>query len=130
MLNALLQGFLSASLDLATHDWWTDSHIGRFSRRVLFLWSLRTGITALLLCAPAHALSPDLKVSQFYHTAWTVKEGAPTNVYALVQTVEGYLWIGGSPGLFRFDGVHIKRIDAIRQHLLPSTYVHTLWAPP
>jgi signal transduction histidine kinase/ligand-binding sensor domain-containing protein len=126
----LSMGVRSATLRPPAGDREMDSRLPRFLRRGLLLRSLGTSITALLLCAPAHALSPDLKVSQFYHTAWTVKEGAPTNVYALVQTVEGYLWIGGSAGLFRFDGVHFERIDAIRQHPLPSTYVHALWAPP
>ena len=44
-------------------------------------------------------------LSQLYHTAWTTRDGAPPNVLALAQTPDGYLWLGGSTGLFRFDGV-------------------------
>ena len=120
-LNTLLQDFL---------PWWTDSPTRQIFRHGLVLRSLCAGATALLLAMPGHALSPNLRLSQFYHTAWTAKEGAPTNVYALVQTAEGYLWMGGSAGLFRFDGVHFERIDTIHQRPLPSTYVHALWAPP
>ena len=32
-------------------------------------------------------------------------EGAPSNVFALAQTTDGTLWIGGGTGLTRFDGV-------------------------
>src|ERR1700688_3487663 len=94
------------------------------------LRSLCGAMAALLLFAPVYALSPDLGIAQFYHTAWTVKEGAPTNIYSLAQTRDGYLWMGGPAGLFRFDGARFERIDVVHQHPLPSTFVHALWAPP
>jgi signal transduction histidine kinase len=94
------------------------------------LRSLRAGMAALLLTAPAYALSPDLKISQFYHTAWSAKEGAPTGIQSLAQTSDGYLWMGTYAGLFRFDGVHFERIDAIGGQRLPSSNVHYLWSPP
>ena len=91
---------------------------------------LCTGMTVLLLSAPAYALSPDLKISQFFHTAFTAKEGAPTATGALVQTKDGYLWMGSPAGLFRFDGVRFERIDAIRGQRLPSSDPSSLWAAP
>jgi ligand-binding sensor domain-containing protein len=94
------------------------------------LCSLCAGMTALLLAAPACPLSPDLRIAQFYHTAWTAKEGAPTDIGDLAQTRDGYLWIAGSAGLFRFDGVRFGRIDAIRGRPLLSRFVRSLWAPP
>src|SRR5258706_992735 len=83
-----------------------------------------------MLASPACALSPDLRIKQFYHTAWTTKEGAPTDIECLVQTRDGYLWIGSTAGLFRFDGVRFERIDAIHGQRLPSSSVHAVWAPP
>jgi ligand-binding sensor domain-containing protein len=48
---------------------------------------------------------PVRSLSQLYHTAWTTRDGAPSDVMALAQTPDGYLWLGGSAGLYRFDGV-------------------------
>lgn len=54
---------------------------------------------------PALALDPPLQVSQYAHTSWTSREGALLGlVFAMAQTPDGYLWIGASFGMFRFDG--------------------------
>ena len=54
----------------------------------------------------ALALNPSLEVSQYAHTSWTVKNGYSLGaVFAMAQTPDGYLWLGGEYGLFRFDGV-------------------------
>ena len=60
----------------------------------------------LACCACAFALAPSLDVSQYAHTAWTVRDGFSLgNIYAIAQTPDGYLWLGGEFGLFRFDGI-------------------------
>jgi signal transduction histidine kinase/ligand-binding sensor domain-containing protein len=88
-------------------------------------------VAALLLqSSGALALSPDLRLTQFYHTAWTSKDGAPTNVESLAQTSDGYLWMGAAGGLFRFDGVRFERIDSIGGQRLLSNDVYTLFARP
>jgi hypothetical protein len=61
-----------------------------------------------VVCATAtfaFALDPQRAITQFVHTSWTDKDGAPSNIRALAQTQDGYLWIGTTDGLFRFDGV-------------------------
>ena len=71
-------------------------------------------LSALLLLPhsfrPALALTPTVTVSQYAHTAWRVQdgvfEGTPT---AITQTTDGYLWLGTTSGLFRFDGVRFVR---------------------
>jgi signal transduction histidine kinase/ligand-binding sensor domain-containing protein len=95
-----------------------------------FLRPLCICVVALLLSWRACALSPDLRITQFYHSAWSAKEGAPTGIEALAQTRDGYLWIATSAGLFRFDGVRFERIDDIYGRRLPSSNLFTLWAPP
>jgi signal transduction histidine kinase/ligand-binding sensor domain-containing protein len=83
-----------------------------------------------MLASPACGLSPDLSIKQLYHTAWTDKEGAPTDIEDLAQTRDGYLWLASTAGLFRFDGVRFERIDAIHGQRLPSRSVYAVWAPP
>jgi len=40
------------------------------------------------------AVDPDRKIAQFYHTAWTVEDGAPSGIHRLAQTKDGYMWLG------------------------------------
>jgi ligand-binding sensor domain-containing protein len=57
-------------------------------------------------CESGFALNPSLDISQYGHNAWTVPDGFSLgNIYAMAQTPDGYLWLGGEFGLFRFDGV-------------------------
>lgn len=42
----------------------------------------------------------------FLNRVWTVEDGLPQNtIQTLLQTADGYLWIGTPSGLVRFDGV-------------------------
>lgn len=41
---------------------------------------------------------------------WSIEEGAPSRINAFAQTPDGFLWIGGVDGLFRFDGLSFERI--------------------
>lgn len=72
---------------------------------------LRWGVVPLLwLCGSAFAAAPDRTVFQYKHTGWSVTDGAPPAVYALAQGRDGYLWVGSSTGLYRFDGLTFERI--------------------
>jgi signal transduction histidine kinase/ligand-binding sensor domain-containing protein len=42
------------------------------------------------------------------HMSWTRRDGAPSDISALAQTTDGYLWIGTRLGLFRFDGIQFS----------------------
>src|ERR1044072_9453475 len=45
-------------------------------------------------------------------TRWTSENGLPqSSIMALVQSRDGYLWIGTLKGLVRFDGVKFKVFD-------------------
>jgi signal transduction histidine kinase/ligand-binding sensor domain-containing protein len=56
--------------------------------------------------APAHALDPSRLITQYGHDVWLTRDGLPQNsVRAIVQTRDGYLWLGTWGGLARFDGV-------------------------
>jgi len=40
--------------------------------------------------------------------SWTFRDGAPEGVGTLAQTGDGFLWLGGSTGLFCFDGTRFE----------------------
>src|SRR6185369_17644188 len=68
----------------------------------------------LAWCPEAFALNPQLDVSQYAHTSWKIRDGFPKGeITSIVQTPDGYLWLGTESGLFRFDGVR-----------------NVLWRPP
>ncbi|MCU1246349.1 MAG: integral rane sensor signal transduction histidine kinase, partial [Acidobacteria bacterium] len=61
---------------------------------------------SLAWCGAAFALNPTLDLSQYIHTSWKVRDGfAAGRIFALAQTADGYLWLGTTGGLYRFDGV-------------------------
>lgn len=71
--------------------------------------------------SPALALDPPLQVSQYAHTSWTARDGALLGlVFAMAQTPDGYLWVGGSFGMFRFDGLRFVPWQPPRGQSLPS----------
>lgn len=52
------------------------------------------------------ALDPAKRIAQFGHTAWRLKDGHFNSpLYAITQTVDGYVWLGTESGVWRFDGV-------------------------
>ena len=92
--------------------------------------SLFVCLWALLFCIPAFSLDRDRKITQFHHTAWTAKDGAPSQITTLAQTQDGYLWIGSQRGLFRFDGVQFEPYQPPPGVSLPSHSINSLMATP
>lgn len=68
------------------------------------------GMIALAHDGPALALNPARSITQYKHTRWSIDDGAPRGVIALAQGASGYLWIGSSSGLTRFDGLRFEAI--------------------
>jgi signal transduction histidine kinase/ligand-binding sensor domain-containing protein len=69
-------------------------------------------------------------IRYFQHTAWTLSEGAPPDVWALAQSPDGYLWLGTGAGLYRFDGVRFERIRATAGVAFPAVDITALLATP
>jgi signal transduction histidine kinase/ligand-binding sensor domain-containing protein len=49
-----------------------------------------------------------LPLEDMAHMSWVRRDGAPSDITALAQTKDGYLWIGSRLGLFRFDGLQFS----------------------
>jgi len=81
----------------------------------------------LMGCPLSLGLDPSLEVSQYAHTAWTVRGGFSLgNIYAIAQTADGYLWLGSEFGLFRFDGVHAVQWQPPAGQQLPDRNINSL----
>src|SRR5258706_10165252 len=65
---------------------------------------LALAVSLLIAISPTDS-TPVRPISQWVHTSWTAKDGAPTRLLAIAQTRDGYLWLGTLAGLVRFDGV-------------------------
>jgi signal transduction histidine kinase/ligand-binding sensor domain-containing protein len=85
------------------------------------------------LAAPpdAYALPANGLLIQAKHRAWTINDGAPEHVAALAQTPDGFLWLGTSNGLYRFDGMKFELVSTIDAEsavtALEATSAGELW---
>jgi signal transduction histidine kinase len=91
---------------------------------------LKLVLALMMIALPCGSLLGQTRTRlQVGHDSWTFKEGAPTNVEALAQTSDGYLWLGTTGGLFRFDGVRFEAFNSPFGDRLLSNNVRTLLAP-
>lgn len=75
----------------------------RASRFISLFFSL------ILLSNFLISLSPEKELQEYLLRTWTVQSGLPLNtITTLIQTEDGYIWIGTNAGLSRFDGVRFK----------------------
>ena len=70
------------------------------------------------------ALDPDRILNQYIVTRWGSRDLFPGGaVNAIVQTPDGFLWIGAENGLVRFDGVSFRLIDHTNSPSMPPGHV-------
>ncbi|HEV2102389.1 MAG TPA: two-component regulator propeller domain-containing protein, partial [Candidatus Acidoferrum sp.] len=90
-------------------------------------------LCGLLLCfsRPARALNDDKSIAQYVHKIWDSNNGLPENdVRAILQTKDGYIWLGTEEGLIRFDGVHFTVFDHRNTPVLPDNLISALAETP
>jgi signal transduction histidine kinase/ligand-binding sensor domain-containing protein len=85
-------------------------------------------IVALLLCRGSWSAEADLTLQQLIHKGWTVADGAPGNIIAIAQTVDGTLWLASPSGLSRFDGISFVRYNGPAGRPFESTGIFTVTA--
>lgn len=65
---------------------------------------------------------------RYVHDTWTTERGLPQNtVSAIVQTRDGYLWVGTFGGLARFDGLKFTVFDTSNSPGLQSNRILALY---
>jgi ligand-binding sensor domain-containing protein/signal transduction histidine kinase len=77
-------------------------------------WRLRFIIIITVLLGPITglALDPNKAITQYIHDVWQTEDGLPhENIIAIIQTHDGYIWLGTPVGLVRFDGVQFTLFD-------------------
>lgn len=70
------------------------------------------GLAGLAAAPSAFALDPTRSIQQMHHRAYTQADGLPSSVTTIAQTPDGYLWVGSTSGLYRFDGVRFEPLAA------------------
>ena len=93
-------------------------------RRATERLAWRIALVAVLVAAgilPASA-------ANYFTRTWQVEQGLPQNkVTAVVQTRDGYLWVGTYNGLARFDGVRFTVFDDNNTPELRSSRITSLF---
>jgi ligand-binding sensor domain-containing protein len=79
--------------------------------------SILSGIAAVFFALPSLALDPSKTLAQYAHRIWGQEEGLfqPT-IYSILQTRDGFLWLGTQDSLIRFDGMHFREFDEAGFH--------------
>ena len=94
-----------------------------FLRKVPISWSV-AWILASTIAIVVHALEPTTPMGRLGRQAWTLENGLPQNtVQVLVQSHDGFLWIGTELGLARFDGVSFLVLDHGSNSVFPDAEV-------
>jgi ligand-binding sensor domain-containing protein/serine phosphatase RsbU (regulator of sigma subunit) len=85
---------------------------------VLFL-----GVSSTLL-----ALDPEKAITQYSVQILDIEGGLPANsVYAVRQTLDGYIWIGTSDGLVRFDSLNFELFNKRKISKLMDNDIRALY---
>ncbi len=95
---------------------------------------MRRGVAEIALAglltvwtASAPALDPGKALTQYVRDAWQPEQGLPqSSVTAILQTRDGYLWLGTQEGLVKFDGVRFTVFDTRSTPELGHNFVLTL----
>jgi ligand-binding sensor domain-containing protein len=100
--------------------WRGTSMVKRYRALLIIAW--------LALSCPCATNKP-ATLERYIVTSWTRKDGLPsTLIYAITQTRDGYLWLGTSNGLVRFDGISFVHQRLFSNGNLLLGPVTALWA--
>jgi ligand-binding sensor domain-containing protein/signal transduction histidine kinase len=75
----------------------------------------------------ANAVVPEKAITQYNQVVWTAANGLPQNsISSIIQTRDGYLWLGTEEGLVRFDGRSFTVFDKSNNKVLGNNSIESL----
>ena len=85
-----------------------------------------------MVAAPrAHALDPHRTLTQYGRQQWGPENGLPSySILSIVQSSDGYLWLGTEEGLVRFDGLRAKVFDQTSNPELSNSFIYVVAPDP
>lgn len=96
------------------------------SKRILH--TILLALTCLTLTLGGEQTAARQQPVKYLHGVWNTENGLPQNsVTAILQSRDGYLWIGTFGGLARFDGVKFTVFDTGNSPGLKSNRIITLY---
>jgi signal transduction histidine kinase/ligand-binding sensor domain-containing protein len=95
--------------------------------RCLLNASLGFVLGVVLFTQTCFALDPGKALTQYGHRVWGQEEGLfqPT-IYAILQTHDGFLWLGTQDSLIRFDGAHFHEFENADRPVLNRSLIRAL----
>ena len=97
-----------------------------------FLRKIAVGLAFICLLTTAalkesSALKPGTPLARLGRQAWTMENGLPQNtVPVLLQSRDGFLWVGTELGLARFDGVSFRLFNHATNATFPDAEIRCL----
>ncbi len=77
------------------------------------------------------SLDPGRSMHHYVRDTWGAQDGLPHDaIRAIVQTRDGYIWLGTAAGVVRFDGIDFKNFGRRAFPELPSDFVLSLVEGP
>src|SRR5579864_7781913 len=100
----------------------------KFSINFAGLCCALLAIFAAAALAIAGQARPHNAIQGYGHQAWQALEGLPQDsVQAILQTRDGFLWVGTEKGLARFDGLHFEVFKSVNDGAIKINYTEVLY---
>lgn len=89
---------------------------------------LKGWLLVMLLCVSGRVIAAETSAGDYLVRNWTTADGIPHNtVRSVIESHDGYLWLGTANGVARFDGVRFKVFDAANTPELVSDNIFSLY---
>jgi ligand-binding sensor domain-containing protein/two-component sensor histidine kinase len=98
----------------------------RLSRSLGSCVRLSIPLLAGLMSAPAFGLDPGRSLTQYIHRIQQIQGLPQATIFSILQTHDGYLWLGTQRGLVRFDGVGFTSPPSSNGVSLQDTWIRSL----